>query len=129
MSELYDKALAMKPVPDRVRSAVTKALGLRTDWSRHPQNDKHRFFFHPVGLTNAMRAPIHLWLHMSYGWYGDSSCYSTTSEEVGEYAARACTALARQIGEKMVELAEADAEAARKAAEAEARSILEETAE
>ena len=101
---------------------VERALGRdRSD------NDKHRATCGFVKILNDHFNPMLLSVDMAYGYYGSSSGYSATSESLGSYLARAITKNMPSLLDQAVSMARADAEVARKAAEQEARSVLEET--
>ncbi|MGI9485443.1 MAG: hypothetical protein ACR2RF_06085 [Geminicoccaceae bacterium] len=114
---------AAKATADKIRRARDYVFGLdRTD------NDKHRFSASFSKLSNSSFAPIVLLVDAHHGYYGNSSAYSDTSQELGRYVAAAFNQHRRLIADTAVELAEADAEKARLAAEEEARAVLGETA-
>lgn len=92
-----------------------------------PQNDKASVRFSFTKMVPTDWSPMAFECHASYGWYDSSSGYSVTSPELGQYLARAMQAHARTLFDYAVKLAEADAEAARKAAADEARAVLGET--
>lgn len=89
-----------------------------------PRNDKHTATCHFHELSNAPFSPMKMQIDCSYGYYGSSSGYSATSQALGKYLARAITLSMPQLLDRAVALAESDAEKARKAAEDEARSVL-----
>lgn len=118
--DVYKEAKARA---ENISYNVERALGRdRSD------NDKHRATCGFVKLVNDTWAPMLLSVDMSYGYYGSSSGYSATSENLGKYLAKAITKNLPALLDQAVAFAKADAEVARKAAEEEARSVLKETA-
>jgi len=120
----YDVFLHKQDVVRKVKMDVKLSLGQRMDGIRDSSNDKASFSFSFNGLANAPFAPIKLWLDMTHGYYGSSSAYSNTSEEVGAYVARACNALSNDIARKTLELAQQDLDKAQDEARDEALSVL-----
>lgn len=120
----YDAFLHKQAVVRKVKMAVKLSLAQHTDGTRNHSNDKASFSFRFNGLANVQFAPIKLWLDMTYGYYGSSSAYSITSEEVGAYIARACNALSDDIARKTIELAQQDLDKAQEEARDEALSVL-----
>lgn len=113
---------AAKAIASKVSEAATLSLG-----RDGPKNDKATFtcrFTHVIGET---WSPMAFQIDASYGYYGSSSGYSVTSKELGEYLAKAINAHKAMLLDHAVKLAAADAETARKSAEEEARSVLQET--
>lgn len=111
-----------KFVADRLRSAVDKILCRDT-----PQNDKGHMTVTFTGLSKADWSPMQFQIHASHGYYGSSSGYSDTSVELGQYFAKAIEQHRAVLLDYVVKLAATDAEAARKAAEDEAKAVLQET--
>lgn len=118
--ETYKAAAA---VAAGIKSTGDKILGRDS-----PRNDKHTFSVSFQALQNAPFQPMQFSIDCSYGYYGSSSGYSATSESLGRYLAKAIEKHAELLLDTAVELATKDAEKARKAAEDEARSVLNETA-
>lgn len=112
-----------KAVADLVARSVRCALG--RDDSR---NDKHNVTVHFDGLSRGDWSDMQFRMHASYGYYGSSSGYSATSAELGKYLAIAIAKNSALLLDYAVKLAADDAEEARKAAEAEAKAVLEQTA-
>lgn len=119
-----EKFKEAKSVADKVARNVRCALG--RDDSR---NDKHDVRARFAGLAPGDWADMQFQVHASYGYYGSSSGYSATSNELGKYLAEAITKHAAMLLDYAVKLAADDAEQARRAAEDEAKAILQETAE
>lgn len=118
----YKKA---KGIYERVKRAVECTLG-RDDPAR---NDKHSVSVNFAGLSQNMSfQPMQFSIHCSYGYYGSSSGYSATSQELGAYLARAIEAHKITLLDHAVGLAADEAERARRAAEDEAKAVLRETA-
>lgn len=111
-----------KLVADRLRRAVNQILCRDS-----PQNDKGHMTVTFTGLSKADWSPMQFQVHASHGYYGSSSGYSDTSPELGEYLAKAIANNRVQLLDEAVRLAAIDAEIARKAAEDEAKAILQET--
>ena len=120
----YNAFLHKQDMVRKVKGAINLSLGQHTDGTRNSSNDKASFSFSFNGLANAPFAPIKLWLDMTHGYYGSSSAYSNTSEEVGAYVARACNALSNDIARKTIELAQQDLDRAQEEARDEALSVL-----
>lgn len=116
--EAYKRA---KHTAERIKSAVTKALG-RDD----ARNDKASVTVRFDGIKNDDWTRMRFAIGMSYGYYGSSSAYSVTSDEMGRYLAKAIEAHKERLLDAVIVMAEADAEAARRAAEKEAREVLSE---
>ena len=110
---------AKKAVADRVARAVHLSLG-----RDGPRNDKAHFSATFVKLLNVQWIPMQINVEMSHGYYGNSSGYSDTSDEMGRYLAAAITKHKTLLLDTAAEMASADADAARKDAEDEAREVL-----
>jgi hypothetical protein len=114
-----------KGISERVKRAVECTLG-RDDPAR---NDKHHVSVHFAGLNlSAPFQPMQFSIDCSYGYYGSSSGYAASSPELGAYLARAIEMHSTTLLDCAAGLAAKDAETARKAAEDEARNVLQETA-
>ena len=111
-----------KMIASGVASAVAHCLGRDS-----PQNDKHTFACSFDGILKQQWSPMSFSIEASYGYYGSSSGYSCTSENLGRYLAKAITAHKATLLDYAVKLAKEDQEKARKEAEAEAQSVLQET--
>lgn len=107
----------------RIAGDVSRSLGRDS-----PSNDKHTAVCRFAGISNNSFSPILLSVDLSYGYYGSSSGYSATSEELGRYLAAAITKRMSSLLDECVDAAKVDAEKARKDAEAEAQAVLAETA-
>mgnify|MGYP001607390408 CR=1 FL=1 len=118
--EEYQKA---KHTASKIAGAVAKTLGRDST-----QNDKHEFGCHFSKLGNSTWAPMLFEIVCSHGYYGSSSGYSDTSEELGRYLALAIKVNASKLLDCAVSLANADAEKARQTAEKEAAEVLQQTA-
>lgn len=114
---------AAKYIAEKIKTAVTHALGRDSS-----SNDKHCVTVAFTGLAKADWSDMQFQVHASYGYYGNSSGYSATSNELGQYLAKAIQHYAATLLDHAVGLAAADAEKARKAAEDEAKAVLTETA-
>lgn len=110
-------------VAKRLRDDVQRALGRDS-----PSNDKHIAKMRFIQIARGDWSPLEFQFDMSCGYYGNSSCSSLTSKEIGAYLAAAINERVGALLDRAVELAEKDAAAARKAAEDEARSVLNEVA-
>ena len=93
-----------------------------------PRNDKHSFRCTFSQMISQQWSPMGFQIEASYGYYGSSSGYTVTSTELGRYLARAISLHAATLIDCACKLAADDAETARKAAEDEARSVLQESA-
>ena len=94
-----------------------------------PSNDKHTFYVRFDGLSKEMFQPMTFSIDASYGYYGSSSGYSATSKALGHYLAMAIKDQKSALLDYAALLASNDAEAARKDAEKEAQSVLQQAAE
>lgn len=110
-------------VARRINQDVVEALG-----EDSPRNDKHRILVNFLRCANEAWSPMLFSIHASHGYYGSSSGYSNTSDELGRYLARAISEQKVKLFRRAAELAGQDAECARIDAEEEARMVLEETA-
>lgn len=118
--EKYNQA---KFIANTIQRNVAQILGRDS-----PQNDKHRFTVTFTGLANSDWSPMQFQIRASHGYYGSSSGYSNSSDELGMYLARSMQRHAVAILEFASKLADDDAEVARKAAEDEAKAVLQSTA-
>jgi hypothetical protein len=118
-----EKFKQAKFVAEKIKRDADRALA-RDD----PRNDKGHMSVYFTGLAPGDWSDMQFRIHASYGYYGSSSGYSATSKELGEYLAKAIEAHRATLLEHAVKLAAQDAEAARKAAEDEAKAVLTETA-
>lgn len=121
--ERYKKAQA---VANRVCGEVLRALGRDLDGSVDSRNDKHSLHIRPGVNCVESWGDRDLWLHASYGYYGSSSGYSATSDDMRKYIARAINKHMPAIAETAMELVKRDADDARLAAQSEANAVLEE---
>lgn len=112
-----------KAIAVRIREAVEHTLG--RDSSR---NDKHNFGVYFRQLSSEQFQPMVLHIECVHGYYGCSSGYSDTSPELGQYLAKSIQHHGAMLLDYAVKLADEDAEKARKAAEDEARAVLDTTA-
>ena len=112
-----------KFIADKIKRAVDCILCRNS-----PQNDKGHMTVHFTGLAPGDWSPMQFQVHASHGYYGSSSGYSDTSDELGQYFAKAIEAHRVTLLDFAAKLAADDAEKARKAAEDEARAVLTETA-
>lgn len=118
--QIYQQAAG---VAKKVAEAVSQCLG-RDD----PRNDKASFLCRFSHIGNEQFRPMYFNVHASHGYYGSSSGYSDTSEELGKYLADAINANRAMLLDHAARLAAKDAEDARIDAQDEARAILIETA-
>lgn len=118
--EEYQRA---KATAARIRGDVAQLLGRDS-----PQNDKHDFTASFAGLATCQWSPMKFQIHASHGYYGSSSGYSNSSDMLGKYLAASINRHAVALLEFASKLADDDAEKARKAAESEAKAVLETTA-
>lgn len=89
-----------------------------------PNNDKHYARASYAGLAGASFSPINIMIDLHHGYYGNSSAYSNTSEELGRYLARAITRNMSNLLDEAVALAKADADEACRSAVKEAQEVL-----
>lgn len=109
-------------VSGRIASDIQKALGRDSK-----SNDKHAASCRFAERSSGAWSDIVLSLHLSYGYYGSSSGYSATSDELGRYFAKAVNARMSELLDECVKMAMADVEKLRKEAESEALAVLKET--
>lgn len=114
----YHKA---KAISERLFRDAQRALGRDS-----PSNDKHTARARFWKLLGESFTPIAILIDLSYGYYGSSSGYSATSDQMGEYLARAINKNMTMLLDEAVKMAQVDAEKARKEAEEEARAVLQE---
>jgi hypothetical protein len=117
-----EKFKEAKSIATDIANSVAYALGRDS-----PENDKHDFTCSFTGILKQQWAPMSFSIGISYGYYGSSSGYSCTSEHLGRYLAMAINAHKATLLDCAAKLAKEDQEKARKEAEAEARSVLQET--
>ena len=122
MSDKIDAYRRVAAIRDKIRKAVSCILG-RDD----PRNDKHTFRCSFSRLANQDWSPIIIEIYCSHGYYGSSSGYSDTSEELGKYMAKAINTSSVALLNLCVDYAEKDAQAAKDAAKKEAEDVLKET--
>jgi len=112
-----------KRIANSVAEATRLALG-----RDGPRNDKHSFRCSFINIANQQWTPMCFQIEASYGYYGSSSGYTVTSKELGGYLAKAINLNATALLDCASKLSADDAERARKAAEDEARAVLQESA-
>jgi hypothetical protein len=112
-----------KRVSEMVAREVQFALGRDSS-----NNDKHHVSVSFTGLAPGDWSDMQFRIHASYGYYGSSSGYSATSAELGGYLATAIQKHASLLLDYAAKLAADDAEKARRAAEDEAKAVLQTTA-
>lgn len=117
--EAFKKA---RDAAKRMAAARDCAFGLDS-----ANNDKHQVVVTFTGLASSW-SEMKFQMHASYGYYGSSSGYSATSVELGGYLAREISRSARELWDRAVLAAEADAESLRIEAAEEARAVLCDTA-
>lgn len=122
MSKIKEFQMA-RAAAEKVARHVNYALGRDSH-----DNDKHLARCHYTGLANQSFTPMGFLVELEYGYYGSSSGYSATSDDMGRYLAKAINANMTMLLDTAAKLAAADVEVARKAAEDEARAVLEVTA-
>ena len=101
---------------------LNQAMGLKPDGSGpDPKNDKGEIIFcgDPIWSTD-----LWIYMHASYGYYGSSDGYHATSPNMKNYILRVLDNMKVDIAKQAQELMLQDIEAARKAAEDEAREVL-----
>ena len=118
---LIEEFKKAKATATRICRAVTCALG-----KDDPSNDKHYVRCDFLKLQDCDWSPMLFSVRASHGYYGNSSGYSDTSEELGRYLAKAINEQLPNLMTRAAALADLDAEKARKKAEDEARSVLQE---
>jgi len=119
--EAYKQA---KSVADKLKRSADYAIG--RDDSR---NDTHTFNnVKSTGLIHGDFSTMKFEVRCFYGYCGSLIGYGATSDEMGQYLARAIQQHTPLLLDCAVKMAADDAEQARKAAEDEAREVLTETA-
>ena len=123
MSKIDDFQKA-KRVVAQVRSNLMKATGRTLTGERDHDNDKRHLSIRYSGkhIDDFNAAVLYLGAH--YGYYGSSSGYSAMDSNTAIYMVRAINEKIGTLADRAIELAEADAEKARKVAEEEARAVL-----
>ena len=117
---------AAKAIAERLARDADKCLG-----RDRQDNDKHRAKaeFERMDDSSWLRGPpMLISIELGHGYYGSSEAYSDTSAYMGRYLAKAITQHMPALLDTAVALVRAEAEAARKEAEAEARAVLEDSA-
>lgn len=107
---------AAKRIAERVRENYVHGAGL------DKQNDKAVLACRFGGMQSDRVADFHF--EARYGYYGHSSSYPAIDEPTAKYVAKAITEVGKDIMRRAAEMAEADAETARKRARDEAREVL-----
>src|SRR3990167_6923763 len=110
----YEAFLTAHRVVTRAIQDIHLALGRNEKGRDNTHIDKGQFKF---SLSSTS-------LEMGHGYYGSSSYYRLDTADTVAYVQRACNELASVIGARAMELALADLEQLRMAAQAEARSVL-----
>lgn len=105
----------------RIKASAAYALGKDS-----PNNDKHTAICSFVRIVDASFSPMLMSIDCSYGYYGNSSGYSCTSPLLGKYLAQAITEYMPTLLDRACAIANKVAEQARKEAEDEAKSVLNE---
>ena len=108
-----------KSITERLARDAHRCLG-----RNGPDNDKHHATAKFQGIENARSCPMLIAIELGYGYRSTSTVYSSTSREMGKYLAKAITKQMPALLDAVVAMAMADAEAARKDAEDEARAVL-----
>lgn len=89
-----------------------------------PRNDKFQFTSSFLRMDHRDWSPLILSIRMSHGYFGSSSAYSNTSEEMGQYLAKAIDINHEILLATVLKLAEEDVKSARENAEKEALEVL-----
>jgi hypothetical protein len=111
-------------IADRIARDVTAALGKdRSD------NDKHHIGIRFTRIDNEQWTPMLFRVYARHGYYGNSSGYSDTSTELGQFLAVAIEEVLPACFERAAELAKEAAETARVAASSEAEEVLREVSD
>jgi hypothetical protein len=114
--EEYQKA---KKVAERVMENYRRSARLDS-----AANDKGRIECKLDHMARSDFTPAILSFHAHHGYFGNSGCTSDMDVDTAVYVARAITERGKEIMRRAAQMAAADAEAARKAAEDEAREVL-----
>ena len=110
---------AAKAIAERLAIDADRCLGRDMTVSRHWAVADFR------EIGNEHPRPMLIGIELSHGYYGKYTAYTSTASDMGRYLAKAITQHIPALLDAAVALAKADAEAARKDAEAEARAVLE----
>lgn len=116
-----EKYNEQKNITAKIIRNLNRARGLTVIGTEDPHNDKHQIMFYDRKIWNG---DIQVWLHASYGYYGDSSGYSACCPEMQRYLLKALSHYKDEIVNYMMEQAEKDKNDALLACQQEAESIL-----
>ncbi len=119
MSSKIEKYKEAKRVAEKLTRDVTLCLGRDSQ-----NNDKHHVSASYISLAPHNFAPMIIHINLHHGYYGSSSAYSNSSNEMGAYLAKVITNNLPILLDAAVFLAKQEVEKARQAAEQEAKEIL-----
>lgn len=108
-------------ITDKILVNINYAKGLTVTGVEDPRNDKHRICF---GNRETWDSDIPVWLHASYGYYGNSDGYTACSPELQPYLIKALNHYKMDIMNYIVELAKQDKQNALIVCKEEAEKIL-----
>lgn len=103
----------------RIANNVSCALGKNST-----NNDKHHISVKFCGMVNSNWSPMKFQIEARHGYYGSSSGYSDTGEDLGRFLAKAMNEYKEKIFVRAAELADEEAETYRLLAVEEANSVL-----
>lgn len=122
----YENAIKEKATTELAIKNISLAANLNND----PKNDKHDLHL-DAGINRYGKpefteswAEAKLYLHMSYGWYGNSSGYSVTDNDASLWILRAFNAMSHEIAERAVAMAKEHIQQVCTEAKLEAEKVL-----
>lgn len=105
----------------KIITDLNKAQGLNAIGKKDSNNDKHNIRFHNHQIWDT---DIPVWFHASYGYYGNSSCYTACSPELQPYLIKALNHYKMDIVNYIVEQVQHDKHKALMVCKEEAEKIL-----
>ena len=109
---------------NRVKNNLFNATRRDREGNREERNDKAVLEISYCNKHASDWNDACLILHASHGYYGSSSGYSDMDNSTAKYMVKALNNHLREIADEAIEMAKADMESARKAAENEAKFVL-----
>lgn len=109
---------------NRVKNNLFNATRRDREGNIEERNDKAVLEIRYYGKHTQDWNDACLILHASHGYYGSSSGYSDMDNSTAKYMVKALNNHLREIADEAIEMAKADMESARKAAENEAKLVL-----
>ena len=110
-------------VTTKIIGDLNQCQGLTRVGNEDPNNDKHTFEFTKQRIWDT---DIPVWLHASYGYYGNSAGYSACSPDLQRYLIQALQHYRKDIINYIVEAVKHDEHKALLECKSEAEQILKE---